>query len=115
MFVLDRLLEEDGVTGDQYGPYDPAFVASERERLREDKVRGLLEDPPWRLLPSMMRCMRGLPVLSSGCDSRQRRTRPMTTRLCAHACPDRPFLTPTVCRLRVASEETQFLVSCSHL
>ena len=39
--MLDRLLEEDGVTGDQYGPYDPAFVASERERLREDKVREL--------------------------------------------------------------------------
>lgn len=39
VFVLDPLLEEDGVTGDQYGPYDPAFVASERERLRDDKVR----------------------------------------------------------------------------
>ena len=39
VFVLDRLLEEDGVTGDQYGPYDPAFVASERERVRQDKVR----------------------------------------------------------------------------
>ncbi len=38
MFVLDRLLEEDGVTGDQYGPYDPEFVVSERERLRRDKV-----------------------------------------------------------------------------
>ena len=39
VFVLDRLLEEDGVTGDQYGPYDPEFVVSERERLRRDKVR----------------------------------------------------------------------------
>ena len=39
VFVLDRLLEEDGVTGDQYGPYDPDFVVSERERQRRDKVR----------------------------------------------------------------------------
>ncbi len=46
VFVLDPLLEEDGVTGDQYGPYDPAFVASERERLRDDKVRALSRHHP---------------------------------------------------------------------
>lgn len=36
--VLDRLLEEDGVTGDAYGPYDPDFVEEERDRLAQDKV-----------------------------------------------------------------------------
>jgi hypothetical protein len=38
VFVLDRVLEEDGVTGDAYGPYDADFVAEERERLQRDKV-----------------------------------------------------------------------------
>lgn len=37
VFVLDRLLEEDRITGDQYGPYDPEFVAEERDRLAAAK------------------------------------------------------------------------------
>lgn len=55
--MLDRLLEEDGVTGDQYGPYDPAFVESERERVRQDKVcTGL---PPWVAACAMQSCIYG--------------------------------------------------------
>ena len=38
VFVLDRLLEEDGITGDAYGPYEPAFVAEERQRVAREKV-----------------------------------------------------------------------------
>ena len=38
VLVLDRVLEEDGLTGDQYGPYDPEFVAEERDRLKHRKV-----------------------------------------------------------------------------
>ena len=38
VFVLDRLLEEDGMTGDAYGPYDPEFVAEERQRVAREKV-----------------------------------------------------------------------------
>ncbi len=39
VLVLDRVLEEDGVTGDAYGPYDPEFVQEERERIAREKVR----------------------------------------------------------------------------
>ncbi len=38
MFVLDRVLEEDGITGDAYGPYDPDFVVEERQRVAREKV-----------------------------------------------------------------------------
>lgn len=38
VFVLDRVLEEDGITGDQYGPYDEEFIAEERDRQQYDKV-----------------------------------------------------------------------------
>ena len=38
VFVLDRVLEEDGMTGDAYGPYDADFVAEERERVAQEKV-----------------------------------------------------------------------------
>lgn len=38
VFVLDRVLEEDGITGDAYGPYDAVFVAEERERVAREKV-----------------------------------------------------------------------------
>ena len=36
--MLDRVLEEDGITGDQYGPYDEEFIAEERDRQQYDKV-----------------------------------------------------------------------------
>ena len=38
VLVLDRLLEEDGITGDAYGPYDADFVAEERERVAREKA-----------------------------------------------------------------------------
>ncbi|KAK9917929.1 hypothetical protein WJX75_009711 [Coccomyxa subellipsoidea] len=39
VLVLDRVLEEDGITGDAYGPYDPEFVQEERERITREKER----------------------------------------------------------------------------
>ncbi|CAL8463424.1 g2958 [Coccomyxa elongata] len=39
VFVLDRVLEEDGITGDAYGPYDAEFIQEERERIARDKER----------------------------------------------------------------------------
>ena len=36
--MLDRILEEDGITGDAYGPYDPDFVVEERQRVAREKV-----------------------------------------------------------------------------
>ena len=38
VFVLDRVLEEDGITGDAYGPYDPDLVDEERRRVAREKV-----------------------------------------------------------------------------
>lgn len=38
IFVLDRVLEEDGITGDAYGPYDTDFVVEERQRVAREKV-----------------------------------------------------------------------------
>ena len=38
ILVLDRVLEEDGVTGDAYGPYEKELVAKERERVAREKV-----------------------------------------------------------------------------
>ena len=38
IFVLDRVVEEDGVTGDAYGPYEKEQVAKERERVAREKV-----------------------------------------------------------------------------
>ena len=48
IFVLDRVLEEDGVTGDAYGPYEAGLVAKERERVAREKV-----PPPLRTLNSL--------------------------------------------------------------
>ncbi|CAL5223679.1 g6230 [Coccomyxa viridis] len=39
VFVLDRVLEEDGITGDAYGPYDMDFVVEERQRVAREKER----------------------------------------------------------------------------
>lgn len=43
VLVFDVLMDEDGATGDQYGPYDPEFVEEERQRRREvcSDFRGL--------------------------------------------------------------------------
>lgn len=38
VFVLDRLIEDDGVRGDEYGPYDKETVSEERARLEREKV-----------------------------------------------------------------------------
>ena len=38
VLVLDRVLEEDGVTGDAYGPYEAEAVLKERERVAREKV-----------------------------------------------------------------------------
>lgn len=38
-YVIDRLLEDDGATGDQYGPYDADHIKEERERIKRQKVR----------------------------------------------------------------------------
>lgn len=38
-YVIDRVLEDDGATGDQYGPYAPEHIKEERERLKKQKVR----------------------------------------------------------------------------
>ena len=37
-YVIDRILEDDGVTGDQYGPYDEETIKEERQRLKGEKV-----------------------------------------------------------------------------
>lgn len=51
MFVLDRVLEEDGITGDAYGPYDADIVAEERERVAREKVLLQLESPCPLIVP----------------------------------------------------------------
>ncbi|KAL0047664.1 hypothetical protein WJX82_008800 [Trebouxia sp. C0006] len=38
-YVIDRILEDDGVTGDQYGPYDAETIKEERQRLKGEKAR----------------------------------------------------------------------------
>lgn len=37
-FVIDRLLEDDGAVGDQYGPFEPETIAENREVLQRRKV-----------------------------------------------------------------------------
>ena len=37
-YVIDRVLEDDGVTGDQYGPFNAEHIKEERERLKQSKV-----------------------------------------------------------------------------
>eukprot|EP01025_Chloroclados_australasicus_P010362 TRINITY_DN1417_c0_g2_i1.p1 TRINITY_DN1417_c0_g2~~TRINITY_DN1417_c0_g2_i1.p1 ORF type:complete len:423 (-),score=75.93 TRINITY_DN1417_c0_g2_i1:423-1691(-) len=39
VFIVDRLIEEDGWKGDQYGPYEPDFVKEERKRIQDEKRR----------------------------------------------------------------------------
>ncbi|KAK9864064.1 hypothetical protein WJX84_001938, partial [Apatococcus fuscideae] len=37
IFVIDRLLEDDGAVGDQYGPFEPETIAENRDVLRRRK------------------------------------------------------------------------------
>lgn len=64
VFVLDRVLEEDGVTGDAYGPYDADFVAEERARVSREKVLFIWQQPsfavPLLQAPSLLRLLSGL-------------------------------------------------------
>lgn len=39
VFIVDRIIEEDGVKGDQYGPFDLETQKYERKRLLERKER----------------------------------------------------------------------------
>ncbi|GMH43708.1 hypothetical protein BSKO_11630 [Bryopsis sp. KO-2023] len=39
VFVIDRIIEEDGTKGDQYGPFDPATVEYEQQKLKERRER----------------------------------------------------------------------------
>jgi len=39
LLVLDRMLEEDSVTGDAYGPFDAETAERERARLNAQKAR----------------------------------------------------------------------------
>lgn len=38
VFVLDRLIEDDGIRGDEYGDFDKEVVSEERARLKRTKV-----------------------------------------------------------------------------
>jgi hypothetical protein len=40
VFVLDRLIEDDGIRGDEYGDFDKNTVAEERARLKREKAAG---------------------------------------------------------------------------
>lgn len=61
LLVLDRVLEEDSVTGDAYGPYDADLVERERKRLRVEKVR------PGALLRALMWTCQLLSMCTKGC------------------------------------------------
>jgi hypothetical protein len=39
IFVFDRLVEEDGVRGDENGPFDKLTVKERRQELADQKVR----------------------------------------------------------------------------
>ena len=36
--MLDRLIEDDGIRGDEYGDFDKNTVTEERARLKREKV-----------------------------------------------------------------------------
>lgn len=37
-YVIDRVLEDDGITGDQYGSFAPEHIKEERQRLKQERV-----------------------------------------------------------------------------
>ena len=70
VFVLDRLIEDDGIRGDEYGDFDKNTVAEERARLKREKVTpGIACNPqlqhPRR--PSVQLCMPLAITLGSSC------------------------------------------------
>lgn len=42
--MIDRVLEDDGITGDQYGSFAPDHIKEERQRIKQERVR-LLSTP----------------------------------------------------------------------
>jgi hypothetical protein len=54
VFVLDRLIEDDGIRGDEYGDFDKNTVAEERARLKREKVT-----PGHRVQPALNCSIRG--------------------------------------------------------
>ncbi len=44
-FVIDRILEDDGAVGDQYGPFEPETIAENRDVLRRRRVTISLFSP----------------------------------------------------------------------
>lgn len=38
LFVIDRVIEDDACTGDQYGPFDEATVKANREQLSKERA-----------------------------------------------------------------------------
>ena len=50
IFVFDRLVEDDGVRGDEYGPFDPLTIKEERERLAADKAISMLPVTPFLVI-----------------------------------------------------------------
>ena len=64
-YVIDRVLEDDGVTGDQYGPFNPEHIKEERERLKQSKVstchllpaRNMSQPPCYAIFRLIKLCM----------------------------------------------------------
>ena len=50
IFVIDRLLEDDGAVGDQYGPFEPETIAENRDVLRRRKVRSAGLPAAWPVI-----------------------------------------------------------------
>ncbi len=56
--VFDKIMEDDKLTGDRHGPYDPAVVASKRrfKALVNHPLKSILSYMP---LPSKWTCLSG--------------------------------------------------------
>lgn len=72
VFVLDRLIEDDGIRGDEYGDFDKNTVAEERARLKREKVTtrhcvqpAIEMQHPWR--PSVQLCIPSAITLGCSC------------------------------------------------
>ena len=55
MLVLDRVLEDDGCAGDQYGPYDAATTEANRKQLEQERTKGKsrgAEEPAGKAAPA---------------------------------------------------------------
>jgi hypothetical protein len=56
VFVLDRLIEDDGIRGDEYGEFDKAVVTEERARLKREKVTPVVLLLPQESSPNHPNC-----------------------------------------------------------